>query len=168
MKVSDVLSLLNGFGAGYLKDHIIPKLDAPLETALFNTLRSYRDIRDHAASLKKHQDNRGHLVEIVKEASGGQSFYSLTKPGITRGNHFHTRKIERFCVVEGEAVIRLRKLGTTEVVEFEVSGNQPVALDIPVFYTHNITNTGKSDLLTLFWSNEIFDPEDPDTYYSEV
>ena len=168
MKVSDVLTLLNGFGSGYLKDHIIPELDNPLETALFNTLRSFRDIREHAASLKKHQDNRGHLVEIVKEASGGQSFYSLTKPGITRGNHFHTRKVERFCVVEGEAVIRLRKLGTTEVEEFKVSGNQPVALDIPVFYTHNITNTGNTDLLTLFWSNEIFDPEDPDTYYSEV
>ncbi len=168
MKVSNMLSLLNGFRSGYLNDHIIPELNSPLDTALFNTLRSFRDIRQHAASLTKHQDGRGHLVEIVKEASGGQSFFSLTRPGITRGNHFHTRKVERFCVVSGEAVIRLRKMGTDEVVEFEVSGNRPVALDIPVFYTHNITNTGNSDLLTLFWSNEIFDPGDPDTYYSEV
>jgi len=168
MKVSDILSLLSAYGYGYLNDHIIPELKDPLETALFNTLRSYRDVREHAASLVLHQDDRGHLVEIVKEGCGGQSFFSLTKPGITRGNHFHTRKIERFCVVKGEAVIRLRKLGTDDVINFEVSGNNPIALDIPVFYTHNITNTGNSELLTLFWSNEIFNPEDPDTYYSEV
>ncbi len=168
MKVSDIFSLLSDYGHGYLKDHIIPEFKNPLEIALFNTLRSYRDVREHAASLVKHQDERGHLVEIVKEGCGGQSFFSLTKPGITRGNHFHTRKIERFCVVMGEAVIRLRRLGTDEVIAFEVSGKQPMALDIPVFYTHNITNTGNSDLLTLFWSNEIFNPEDPDTYYSEV
>ena len=168
MKVSEILSLLRAFGSGYLNDHIIPELKNPLETSLFNTLRSYRDVREHAASLIKHQDERGHLVEIVKEGCGGQSFFSLTKPGITRGNHFHTRKIERFCVVKGQAVIRLRKMGTEEVIDFKVSGNNPIALDIPVFYTHNITNTGNSDLLTLFWSNEIFNPEDSDTYYSEV
>lgn len=168
MTVSHVLSLLSAYGYGYLNDHIIPALKNPLETALFNTLRSYRDDRDHAASLIMHRDERGHLVEIVKEGCGGQSFFSFTRPGVTRGNHFHTRKIERFCVVKGEAVIRMRRLGTDEVIDFGVSGDHPVALDIPVFYTHNITNTGNSDLLTLFWSNEIYNPGDPDTYYAEV
>lgn len=168
MKVSDILSLLSGYGSGYLNDHIVPEFKDSLETALFNTLRSYRDIREHAKPLTLHKDKRGHLVEIVKENCGGQSFFSLTKPGITRGNHFHTRKVERFCVVKGEAIIRLRKLGASGITEFKVSGDRPVALDIPVFYTHNITNTGSSDLLTFFWSNEIFNPEDPDTYYVEV
>jgi len=105
---------------------------------------------------------------IVEESCGGQVFFSLTKPGITRGNHFHMRKVERFCVVKGDAIIRLRKMGTTDVFELPVSGTEPTTLDIPVFHTHNITNTGNSDLLTLFWSNEIYDPEDPDTYYEEV
>ena len=168
MKVSAILSLLNGYKSGYLSDHVIPGFNSPLEAALFNTLMSYRNEGEHSVSLALHEDKRGHLFEIVKGESGGQSFFSLTKPGITRGNHFHTHKVERFCVVQGEAVIRLRKLGSREIIEFPVSGSSPTALDIPVFYTHNITNTGDSELLTLFWSNEIFNPEDPDTYYKEV
>lgn len=167
-KVSEILALLNSYKSGYLSDQIIPEFHDPLETALFNTLRSCREVKEHAVPLTLHEDERGHLIEIVKEKAGGQTFFSLTKPGVTRGNHFHTRKVERFCVVKGEAVIRLRKLGTNNIVEFPVSGNSPVALDIPVFYTHNITNTGNSELLTLFWSNEIFNPEDTDTYYEKV
>lgn len=166
--VSGILDLLKGYISGYMKDHVIPGFRNPLETALFNTLRSFRKIQDHEKALKLNEDQRGHLVEVVKEGSGGQSFFSVTKPGITRGNHFHTRKVERFCVVKGEAVIRLRRMGTGEITEFQVSGSRPTALDIPVFYTHNITNTGNSELLTLFWTNEIFNPEDPDTYYAEV
>ena len=168
MKVSDILTLLSGFRSGYMEDHILPSLNDPLETALFNTLRSFGDIRDQAASLPLHTDERGHLVEVVKGTGGGQTYFSLTRLGITRGNHFHMRKVERFCVVQGEAVIRLRKLGTRDVIEFKVSGERPEALDIPVFYTHNITNTGKSELLTMFWSNELYNPTDTDTYYQEV
>ena len=91
-------------------------------------------------------------------------FISSTKPGVTRGNHYPRRKVERFVVVEGEATIALRRLFTDDVVIFEVSGDAPVAVDMPTMHTHNITNTGEDALLTVFWADEIFDPERPDTF----
>ena len=100
--------------------------------------------------------------------TGGQSFFSLTKPGKIRGNHFHTRKIERFCVVHGDAMIRLRKIGDEVIREYKVTGDSTVTIDIPIYHTHNIENIGKTDMLTLFWSNEIYDPETPDTYFEEI
>ena len=95
-------------------------------------------------------DERGYLFENIKEMTGGQTFFSSTKPGIIRGNHFHKNKIERFCVVHGEAIISMRKIGSRKCFNFKVSGVNPVAIDIPVFFTHNIKNTGQEDLLTLF------------------
>jgi len=95
-------------------------------------------------------------------------FFSVTRPGITRGNHFHMRKVERFCVVQGEAVIRLRKIGTDRTIEYHVDGSKPSFVDMPIYYTHNITNVGTTDVLTLFWTNELFDPADPDTFYEGV
>jgi UDP-2-acetamido-2,6-beta-L-arabino-hexul-4-ose reductase len=168
LNVTELLALLQSYMNGYMKDHIIPGFNNPLEIALFNTLKSYRDVRENAAPMKVHADERGHLVEIVKEHNGGQTFFSVTKPGITRGNHFHMRKVERFCVVRGEAIIRMRKLGTGKIVEFPVSGKKPLAIDIPVFFTHNISNNGPEDALTLFWTNEIYNPKDTDTYYVQV
>ena len=105
---------------------------------------------------------------MVKQVDAGQVFFSTTRPGITRGNHYHTRKMEKFCVVRGEAVIRLRRIGTDKVIEYKVSGDKPASIEMPIFYTHNITNIGNADLLTLFWTNEFFDPDDPDTFYEEV
>ena len=93
---------------------------------------------------------------------------STTHPGITRGNHFHTRKIERFLVASGEAEICLRKLFSHEVIRFQVSGDAPCYVDMPTFHTHHITNTGQAELVTLFWANEIFDPADPDTFPEQV
>ena len=118
--------------------------------------------------LYPNSDNRGLLVEIVKDMTGGQTFFSFTKPGIIRGQHFHTRKIERFCVLSGDAIIRVRKIGDTKINKYKVSGDNPVALDMPIYYTHNIENIGKNDLLTLFWSNEIYNPDRPDTYFEKV
>jgi UDP-2-acetamido-2,6-beta-L-arabino-hexul-4-ose reductase len=100
----------------------------------------------------------------VKSLHGGQCFLSTTRPGITRGNHYHHHKLERFLVVGGEATIRVRKLLTGETTEFHVSGREPAYVDMPALHTHNITNTGSGDLLTLFWSHEIFDPAAPDTF----
>ena len=100
--------------------------------------------------------------------TGGQTFFSHSEPGVIRGNHFHSRKIERFCVVSGDAIIRLRKIGETKIHEYKVTGSNPMAIDIPIFYTHNIENIGIGHLLTLFWSNEIYNPEKPDTYFEEV
>ena len=113
-------------------------------------------------------DDRGSFVETVKTQLGGQVSFSTTKPGITRGNHFHTRKIERFAVIRGKARIQLRRIGTKEVMNFDLDGSQPGYVDMPVWYTHNITNTGTEELYTIFWINEFFDPNDPDTYYEIV
>ena len=129
---------------------------------------SYIDFNDLPRQLYSNRDNRGILFEIVKEMSGGQTFFSVTRPDVIRGNHFHTRKIERFCVVSGNAIIRLRRIGYNKIIEYKVTGNDPTAIDIPIYHTHNIENIGKSDLLTLFWSNDIFNPEAPDTYIEKV
>ena len=100
--------------------------------------------------------------------SEGQVSFSTTVPGITRGNHFHTRKVERFSVVKGTARIQLRKTGTDEVYDFVLSGDEPAFVDMPIWHTHNISNIGDDELVTVFWINEFFDPNDPDTYFEEV
>jgi UDP-2-acetamido-2,6-beta-L-arabino-hexul-4-ose reductase len=167
-KVSEILSKLCEFKTLYLEKNIVPNLSSYFQVCLFNTFRSYINNDHYPVYLDLHTDQRGHLAEIIKSKVGGQIFFSVTKPGITRGNHFHRRKIERFCVVEGKAVIKLRRIGTPEVIKYCVSGNRPSFVDIPVFHTHNITNTGTKDLYTLFWTNEFFDPGNSDTYYEEV
>ncbi len=104
------------------------------------------------------------MVETVKAHGGGQSFVSSTEPGITRGQHYHLGKVERFVVLAGSATIRMRKLFSSEVVDYPVTGDEPCAVEIPTLHTHSIINSGESQLLTLFWSNELFDPQNPDTY----
>lgn len=168
IKVSDILAKLIEYKTLYLEQNIIPKFDNCFEVSLFNTYRSFIEHDHYPVHLDIRADDRGYLIEALKSNVGGQVFYSSTRPGITRGNHYHTRKIERFCVVQGEALIRLRKICTNEIIEYYVNGEKPATIDMPVFYTHNITNIGDGDLLTLFWTNEIFDPDDPDTYYKEV
>lgn len=143
---------------------VVPRIADPFDRALFNTMRSYRFPRHYPTALNPRHDQRGHLVELVKADTGGQMFISSTKPGVTRGNHYHRRKVERFVVVDGQANISLRRLLTDEVVSFDVDGSSPVAIDMPTMHTHNITNTGSDVLTTVFWSDEIFDPNAPDTY----
>ncbi len=167
--VSGILSILQGFRSSYLEDHTFPVLRSTFEQNLFNTFRSYIDHRAHyPARLKKNTDQRGCFVETVKTGTGGQFSFSTTLPGITRGNHFHTRKIERFAVIKGKAAIELRQVGTDDIFRFELDGENPSFVDMPVWFTHNITNTGEEELITLFWINEFFDPDDPDTFFEEV
>jgi len=148
---------------------MFPQISNTFELNLFNTFRSYMDLADHfPVLLKQHTDNRGSFVETVKTLVGGQFSFSTTHPEITRGEHFHTRKIERFAVIQGKAVIELRKIGTDEILHIELDGENPSFVDMPVWYTHNISNVGSDDLLTLFWINEFFDPSDPDTYFEKV
>jgi UDP-2-acetamido-2,6-beta-L-arabino-hexul-4-ose reductase len=163
MKVSELLQRLTDMRDRY-QSMVMPQLASALDVRLFNTLRAYLFPDHYPVALTLHNDARGSLFEVVKSGGGGQVFMSTTHPGITRGNHFHTRKIERFLVASGEADIRLRKLFSDEVVCFKVRGDTPCYVDIPTFYTHHITNTGQSELVTLFWANEIFDPADPDTF----
>lgn len=167
MKVSELLERLINMRDSY-QAMVMPKLDSRLDVRLFNTLRSCLFPDHYPVALTLHSDARGSLFEVVKSNSGGQVFMSTTHPGITRGNHFHTRKVERFLVASGEAEIRLRKLFSDEVISFKVSGDTPCYVDIPTFHTHHITNAGQFELVTLFWANEIFDPADPDTFPEPV
>ncbi len=118
--------------------------------------------------LTKNTDDRGLFAEILRTGISGQYSYSTTKLGITRGNHYHTRKIERFAVIGGKATIELRRIGTEEVITYHLDGETPSFVDMPIWTTHNITNIGETDLFTLFWINEPYNPEDPDTYFEKV
>jgi len=168
-KVSQILSLLQSFKALYQDKGQIPLLSTSFELNLFNTYRCYMDIAAHfPVRFTAHTDARGAFVEIIRLGTGGQVSFSTTVPGITRGEHFHTRKIERFAVIKGQALIQLRRIGTAEVLNFELSGKEPAYVDMPVWYTHNIKNTGAEELYTIFWINEFYDPEDPDTFFEKV
>lgn len=118
--------------------------------------------------LEVKQDDRGKLIEIFKIPGVGQIFYSTTKPRIVRGNHYHTRKTEKFCVIEGKAKIKLRNRETGEVEEYIISGDNPEIVEIKPNWTHNIENIGNNEMKLLAWSNEVFNPDDPDTFVEEV
>ncbi len=118
--------------------------------------------------LEIKSDERGNLVEVFKIPGVGQMFYSTSKPGVIRGNHYHTRKIEQFCVIEGSAKIRLRNRETNEVREYIVSGSSPELIEMTLHWTHNIQNIGDGEMKLLVWANEVFDPNDPDTFQEEV
>ena len=146
----------------------LPDFTDGLSKTLYSMYLTYLPEDSVSYTADKKSDERGYLFELVKSHQAGQIFVSRTKPGITRGNHYHHTKVEKFCVVEGTAEIRLRHLVTDQVIAFKVEGRECRIVDIPVGYTHNISNVGDSDLITLFWANEIFDPQNPDTYYREV
>ena len=150
------------------KTLVMPSLNGLLEQRLYGTYLSYLDEDNFAYPLKKNEDNRGWLAEFIKNESFGQIFISTTKPGITRGDHWHHTKVEKFLVIKGKATISFRHMITNEILRYEVCGDTPTVVDIPVGYTHNITNTGDEEMICLFWSSEIFNPEKPDTYYTKV
>ncbi|MFZ2412343.1 MAG: NAD-dependent epimerase/dehydratase family protein [Candidatus Methanoperedens sp.] len=165
--VSELLAKLKNF-AGLYEQHIIPDLRDDFNLHIFNTYRSYLYPTRYPVPIVSHNDSRGTLFEAVKSSNGGQTFISTTRPGVTRGNHYHTKKIERFLVLSGQAEICIRKLFSSNVVKFNVEGTTPQYIDIPTLHSHNITNTGRNDLITLFWSNEILDPAYPDTFVETV
>jgi UDP-2-acetamido-2,6-beta-L-arabino-hexul-4-ose reductase len=164
--VTELAAQLQSFATVYRAAEI-PDLTTRFDVRLFNTYRSHLD--PTPVTLTRHSDTRGSLVETVKVHGGaGQSYCSTTVPGVTRGQHFHLAKVERFVVVGGEAEICLRRLLHDEVLRFRVSGNEPAVIDMPAMWVHNITNIGASELTTLFWSNNLFDPASPDTYPEAV
>ena len=169
IKVSEVLKKLFSYKEQYIEKNEFPELHTPFDLNLFNTFRSYIDFK--VFYPKKHQlnqDHRGYFSELSRSTSKGQSSFSSTNPKITRGNHFHTRKVERFSVIKGKARIQLRKYLTNEIISFELDGKNPSFVDMPVWYTHNITNIGDDELLTFFWINEPYDESNPDTYIEIV
>lgn len=168
-KVSELLALLQKYKITYQDKGEIPTITSTFELNLFNTFRCYMDIKNHfPVKFTQHTDPRGTFVEVIRLGVGGQVSFSTTVPGITRGNHYHTRKIERFAVIKGKALIQLRKIGTDEVLDFNLDGDEPSYVDMPIWYTHNIKNIGDEVLYTNFWINEFFDVNDPDTYFENV
>jgi UDP-2-acetamido-2,6-beta-L-arabino-hexul-4-ose reductase len=165
ISVENVYKILNNFYTEYSKS-VIPKLNTEFEKNLFNTLRSFMPL---GFNLTRHTDDRGFLVELVKnKGSESQVFFSTTNPGITRGDHFHFGKVERFCILSGEAKISLRKIGSNKKLHYIIKSNDNKVIDMPILYTHNITNIGKDSLICVFWVNEIFNPKDTDTYFEKV
>lgn len=146
----------------------LPDLSDPFDKQLYATFLSYRRDQDLPRELDRRTDDRGELAEFLRGPSVGQIFVSRTRPGVTRGDHFHRTKTEKFLVLEGEALIRLRTLEDGLVRKVRVSGWRWTVVDIPPGVTHSITNVGESDLVTLFWASEPFDPDRPDTWSEPV
>lgn len=147
---------------------LLPALDDSFVKRLYATYLSYLDPLACAYDLQVRSDNRGSLAEFVKSHAAGQVFVSRTRPGVTRGNHYHHTKTEKFLVLAGEALIRLRRVDQKEVTEFHVAGETCRVVDIPPGCTHSITNIGAGELVTVFWAGEVFDPARPDTYAMDV
>lgn len=167
MTVAELLARIEAYHASY-GANVFSDLDDAFEVALFNSYRAALYPDGFPRPLKLNSDARGTLFEAVKGGGGGQTFLSWTEPGATRGNHFHLSKIERFLVLEGEAIIRIRRVLDDTVWEYRVSGDTPAVVDMPTLHTHSIENVGSKPMLTLFWTNEVFDPASPDTYADPV
>jgi len=168
IKVSELLSKLTGFKETYLEEGVIPDLADPFDLSLFNTFRSYIDPSHYPVPYKLNTDERGALFEVVRSLNQGQAFYSSTKPSVERGNHYHRRKVERFSIIKGKALVQMRRIGSEEIVKYKLDGEDPSYVDIPILYTHNLINTGDDELHMLFWSSELYNPDDPDTFYEKV
>ena len=167
LAVTELFELLRRFHADY-QANIYPDLRDHFTVALFNSYRAALYPDGFPRPLKLNTDARGSLFEAVKGGGGGQTFLSTTMPRVTRGDHFHLKKVERFLIVQGEAVIRIRKVLSDEVWEYRVSGAAPAPIDMPTMHTHSIENVGDSELLTLFWTHDLFDPVNPDTFADKV
>ena len=167
--VGDVKKLIDDFKETYFIKGNIPNLNTSFKTNLFNTFHSCINPETYfPRKFNLTTDERGSFSEIIQASSNGQTSYSITNPNFIRGNHFHTRKIERFSVLEGEALIEMRKIGSEKVFSFNLSGNNPSYIDMKVWYTHNIKNIGSTNLITLFWINEFFNEKDSDTFSEKV
>ena len=150
-KVKEILNKLNNFNDSYILKGHIPHLESYFDLCLFNTFRSYIEYEKFfPINHQIHIDGRGLFSELTRSFSEGQTSYSVTKKGIIRGNHFHTRKIERFSVVSGKAKISLREVLSEKKIEFFLDGDRPSYVDMPIWYTHNIENIGDEDLIICF------------------
>ena len=167
VKLGEIVELIYSFKSSR-ENRNVPKLDDTFEKKLYSTYLSFLPEDKFSYELKMNVDHRGSFTEFIKTVDRGQVSINISKPGITKGNHWHHTKNEKFLVVSGNGVIRFRKPDEEKVIEYFISGDKLEVIDIPVGYTHNIENLGETDMVTVMWVNEPFDPENPDTYFLEV
>lgn len=167
VKLGKIAELIKSFRQSR-NDLFVPDMKDSFAKKLYSTYLSYLPEDKFSYELKMNVDNRGSFTEFIKSPERGQVSINVSNPGITKGNHWHHTKNEKFLVVSGEGLIRFRKIDSNDIIEYRVSGTKSEVVDIPTGYTHSIINVGDTDLVTVMWANEIFDPENPDTYFLEV
>lgn len=167
ISLGEIVNLIYSFKAS--RENLqVPDLSDPFTKKLYSTYLSYLPEEGFSYPLKMNKDERGSFTEFLKSPDRGQVSINISKPGITKGQHWHHTKNEKFLVVSGKGVIRFRKVGEEKVQEYFVSGEKLEVVDIPVGYTHNIQNLGDTDMVTVMWVNEVFNPSEPDTYFLPV
>lgn len=167
VKLGEIVDLVYSFSAS--RDNLsVPDMGDAFTKKLYSTYLSYLPEDAFSYPLKMNVDERGSFTEIIRTADRGQFSVNISKPYITKGQHWHHTKNEKFCVVSGRGVIRFRKIDDEKIIEYFVSGEKIEVVDIPVGYTHNIENLGETDMVTFMWCNEVFDAERPDTYFENV
>lgn len=167
IKLGEIVKLLKQFKESR-NTLELPNFSVSFTKKLYSTYLSYLPKNEFSYLLKMNVDERGSFTEFLRTNERGQVSINISKPKITKGNHWHHTKNEKFLVVSGNGVIRFRKVDTSEIIEYYVSSNKLEVVDIPVGYTHNIENLGEKDMVTVMWANEIFDKDIPDTYYENV
>lgn len=166
-KLGDIAELLKEF-KNSRDSRIVSNLNDEFILKLYSTYLNFLPEDDFAYPLVTHEDQRGSFTEMIKSPYAGQVSVNVSKPGITKGEHWHHTKNEKFLVVSGQGLIRFRDYFSDKVIEYKVSSEKLEVVDIPTGYTHSIVNTGDSDMVTIMWVNEMFDPNNPDTFFMEV
>lgn len=167
VRLGHIVELIKSFKA-MRENRMIPDMSDPFTKKLYSTYLSYLPEGQFSYPLVMHKDDRGSFTEFIKSPQGGQVSVNISKPGVTKGEHWHHTKNEKFLVVKGKGVIKFRNIYSEEVIEYFVSDEKLEVVDIPVGYTHSIINTGNEDMVTIMWVNELFDSNNPDTYFLEV
>lgn len=167
IKVGELASMICSFKE-MRKNLTVPDQSDSFTKKLYATYLSYLPESEFSYPLKMNVDNRGSFTEFLRTNERGQVSVNVARPGVVKGNHWHHTKNEKFLVVSGNGIIRFRKPGSKEIIEYTVNGETLVVVDIPTGYTHNIENVGTTDLITIMWANEAFDPDNPDTYFEKV
>lgn len=167
MTLKEIASLLYSYKESR-NSHTVPALDTPFKKKLYATYLSYYDEGDFSYALDSHVDDRGSFTEILRSKNDGQFSVNVIKPLITKGNHYHHTKNEKFLVVSGTCETCFRKIDDKEIITYRTSGEKLEVIDIPPGYTHSITNIGDKEAVVFMWASEEFDPNKPDTVFLKV
>lgn len=169
IKLGEIADLIYSFRQSRETKEIPDMTEGSVEKKLYSTYLSYLEPDNFAYKLKMNCDDRGSFTEILRSKNAGQFSVNISKPGITKGQHWHHTKNEKFVVVSGHGLIQLRKIGSDEIINYEVSGDEITVVDMIPGYTHNIINLSDTeDLVTFMWCNECFNPDKPDTFFEIV